>query len=129
MDGVREEYAGETFYKDDLDDDRLRVEKLFRGAKQAGVAVKTEACTAARLASVMLEGRLVIVLTDRRLLRPKVAKTTRETTAAAGLRAAPSMVSYKTRARSGAGRAAGASAAGVGEARGGASGLESRKAS
>ena len=32
MEGVREDYSAEAFYRDDLDADRLRVEKLFRGA-------------------------------------------------------------------------------------------------
>jgi hypothetical protein len=94
MEGVREEYAAETFYKDELDEDRARVEKLFRGAKAAGVAVRTEAVTLAQIAAAVLEGRLAIVLTDRRILRPK----SDEEETAAGLRTRSDRVSYKTRA-------------------------------
>lgn len=93
MEGVREEYAAETFYKDELDEDRARVEKLFRGAKAAGVAVKTEAVTIAQIAAAVLQGRLAIVLTDRRILRPKSDEKD-----PAGLRTRGDRGSYKTRA-------------------------------
>jgi hypothetical protein len=100
MEGVREEYAAETFYKDELDEDRARVEKLFRGARTAGVAVKTEAVTIAQIAAAVLQGRLAIVLTDRRILRPKSDEKE-----AAGLRTRSERVSYKTRATSSKSRA------------------------
>jgi hypothetical protein len=93
MEGVREEYAAETFYKDELDEDRARVEKLFRGAKAAGVAVKTEAVSIAQIAAAVLQGRLAIVLTDRRILRPKSDEKEM-----AGLRTRSERVSYRTRA-------------------------------
>lgn len=96
MEGVREEYAAETFYKDELDEDRARVEKLFRGAKAAGVAVKTEAVTIAQIAAAVLQGRLAIVLTDRRILRPKSDEKD-----AAGLRTRGDRGSHKTRATTG----------------------------
>lgn len=113
MEGVREEYATEVFYKDELDEDRARVEKLFRGAKAAGVAVSTKAVTIAHIAEAVLQEKLAIVLTDRRILRPKSDEKQ-----AAGLRTRSDRVSYKTRATaSNKARAAdGASGGGTGRA-------------
>jgi len=70
MEGVREDYAEESFYKDELDEDRVRVDGLFRGAKEAGVGIATARLTVGDIAAAVLQGRLAIVLTDRRLMRP-----------------------------------------------------------
>jgi hypothetical protein len=107
MEGVRQEYAAVPYYKDDLDEDRARVEKLFRGAKSTGVTVKTGSVSIDQLAEVMLQGKLAIILTDRRLLPVMNSKTkglasmNRAAAAATQQRRQSrgvSGVSYKTRA-------------------------------
>ena len=71
MEGVRESYETEAFYRDDLDADRRRVEKLFRGAAAAGINVKVSSLSSEELAESIFAGQAAIVLTDRRLLRPR----------------------------------------------------------
>ena len=71
MEGVRESYEAEAFYRDDLDTDRGRVEKLFRGAAAAGITVKVSSLSCDELAESIFAGQAAIVLTDRRLLRPR----------------------------------------------------------
>ena len=67
--GVRPEYGAEAFYKDDLDEDMVRVNRLFQAAPQLNIRLEKRAVEIDEIIGhVCKEGCVAIVLIDKRLM-------------------------------------------------------------
>jgi hypothetical protein len=68
--GANPAYASECFYRSQLSVDRTRVERLFREAEEAGIALRHESVSWQSLRNILLTGEhLVILLVDKTKLK------------------------------------------------------------
>eukprot|EP01052_Picozoa_sp_SAG31_P011566 SAG31_NODE_657_length_13108_cov_3.079330_12_plen_202_part_00 len=65
---VRPEYSKESFYKDDLDEDKVRVNRLFEAADQLNIRLEKRTVSLQEIIEHVLSDGLVIALIDKRLL-------------------------------------------------------------
>ena len=66
--GANPLYAEETFYKDHMRDDERRVERLFRGAQDAGIQIDLRKVSLEELRE-LVAAHLVIILVDKGVLQ------------------------------------------------------------
>lgn len=67
-DGVRPEYGAEAFYKLDIDQDMVRVNKLFETAPQLNIKIDKRSVDVSEILDCVQRGGMVITLVDKRLL-------------------------------------------------------------
>lgn len=69
--GANPEFVGESFYKDNMEEDRSRVEMLFRLAPERGIRVERRSISSGEMRDIVLSGEyLVIALVDKSKLNP-----------------------------------------------------------
>ncbi|XP_027164055.1 protein GUCD1 isoform X1 [Coffea eugenioides] len=67
--GANPNFLGETFYKDQLPSDLLRVDMLFKKARDAGINIECRSINGEEIASMVLSGNyIVIALIDQYIL-------------------------------------------------------------
>ncbi|CAN6471538.1 unnamed protein product [Victoria cruziana] len=68
--GANPEFAVETFYKEQLQDDTSRVDTLFKNATQAGINIQCRSISGEEISMMILSGRYIaIALVDKLKLR------------------------------------------------------------
>ncbi|KAK3246418.1 hypothetical protein CYMTET_44044 [Cymbomonas tetramitiformis] len=67
--GANPDFASESFYRENMEEDGLRVERLFREADSIGISIQCRSLSAAEIRNCVLSGHwLLIALVDKRKL-------------------------------------------------------------
>eukprot|EP00854_Cymbomonas_tetramitiformis_P018009 gene18009-21446_t len=65
--GANPDFASESFYRENMEEDGLRVERLFREADSIGISIQCRSLSAAEIRNCVLSGHwLLIALVDKR---------------------------------------------------------------
>lgn len=73
--GANPDFSVETFYKEQLPNDIVRVDMLFRGSPEAGINIECRSVNEKEIALLILSGKYVaIALVDQYKLRPSWAE-------------------------------------------------------